>query len=48
MFDMASVWQEMAGNLRAEAIEQCGHLPHEEQPERVNRLLLEFLEGWQG
>ncbi|UXN66663.1 alpha/beta hydrolase (plasmid) [Phyllobacterium sp. A18/5-2] len=48
MFDMPEVWREMAHNVRAEAIEQCGHLPHEEQPERVNGLLLEFLEGWAG
>jgi pimeloyl-ACP methyl ester carboxylesterase len=48
MFDMPSVWAEMADDLRFEAIEQCGHLPHEEQPERVNQLLLEFLQGWNG
>jgi haloacetate dehalogenase len=48
MFDMAAVWAEMADDLRVEAIEQCGHLPHEEQPERVNGLLLEFLEAWRG
>lgn len=48
MFDMAAVWSEMATQLRAEAIDQCGHLPHEEQPERVNGLLLEFLHGWEG
>ena len=48
MFDMRAVWAEMANDLRAEAIEQCGHLPHEEQPERVNGLSLEFLTGWHG
>jgi pimeloyl-ACP methyl ester carboxylesterase len=48
MFDMRAVWAEMANDLRAEAIEQCGHLPHEEQSERVNGLLLEFLTGWHG
>ncbi|ACB94615.1 alpha/beta fold hydrolase [Beijerinckia indica] len=48
MFDMPSIWAEMAHNLRAEPIAQCGHLPHEEQPERVNKLLLEFLDGWAG
>ena len=47
-FDMASVWAEMASDLRAIPIEQCGHLPHEEQPEVVNRLLIEFLKGWNG
>jgi haloacetate dehalogenase len=45
LIDTPTVWAEMAHNLRAEAIEQCGHLPHEEQPDRVNGLLLEFLAG---
>jgi haloacetate dehalogenase len=40
LFDMPTVRAETAHDLRAEAIEQCGHLPHEEQPERVNGLLL--------
>lgn len=48
MFDMPAVWAEMAHNLRTEAIEECGHLPHEEQPDRVNSLLLDFLAGWAG
>ncbi|PTQ07490.1 alpha/beta hydrolase [Sphingomonas oleivorans] len=48
LFDMPSVWAEMASDLRAEAIPNCGHLPHEERPEAVNALLLEFLQGWQG
>jgi haloacetate dehalogenase len=48
LFDMASVWAEMASDLRAVPIEQCGHLPHEEQPAVVNRLLTEFLQGWNG
>ena len=48
LFDMPQVWAEMAGDLRTHAIPQCGHLPQEEQPEIVNRLLLDFLEGWIG
>ncbi|AOK12801.1 MULTISPECIES: alpha/beta fold hydrolase [Burkholderia] len=48
MFDMKAVWESMATNLRAEPIARCGHLPQEEQPERVNALLLEFLSGWTG
>jgi pimeloyl-ACP methyl ester carboxylesterase len=48
LFDMLQVWAEMAGDLRTHAIPQCGHLPQEEQPEIVNRLLLDFLEGWIG
>ncbi|MGE7417677.1 alpha/beta fold hydrolase [Methylobacterium tarhaniae] len=47
-FDMAAVWAEMASDLRTAAIPRCGHLPHEERPEEVNRLLVEFLTGWQG
>ncbi|PXW28311.1 alpha/beta fold hydrolase [Paraburkholderia caballeronis] len=46
MFDMKAVWDEMAMNLRAEPISRCGHLPHEEQPDRVNELLLDFLSPW--
>lgn len=48
MFDMAKVWSEMADNLRVNAIPHCGHLPQEEQPEIVNGLLLDFLDGWRG
>lgn len=48
MFDMAAVWAEMADDLRAVAIEHCGHLPHEEQPAEVNHLLLNFLKDWEG
>nr|WP_244100477.1 alpha/beta hydrolase [Burkholderia ambifaria] len=48
MFDMKSVWESMATHLRAEPIAQCGHLPQEEQPERVNALLLDFLKSWEG
>ncbi|SFV05465.1 Pimeloyl-ACP methyl ester carboxylesterase [Methylobacterium sp. 174MFSha1.1] len=45
-FDMAAVWAEMASDLRTAAIPRCGHLPHEEQPQEVNRLLLDFLADW--
>jgi pimeloyl-ACP methyl ester carboxylesterase len=38
-------WSEMAENLSVAPIERCGHLPQEEQPETVNRLLLGFLDG---
>jgi hypothetical protein len=43
-FDMDPVWAEMASDLRAVLIEQCGHLPHEEEPEVINRLLVNLLE----
>jgi haloacetate dehalogenase len=48
MFDMVAVWKEMADNLQTFSIPQCGHLPQEEQPEIVNKLLAEFLSGWSG
>jgi haloacetate dehalogenase len=48
MFDMAAVWAEMAENLKTAEIQQCGHLPQEEQPEIVNKLLTDFLDGWSG
>jgi haloacetate dehalogenase len=48
MFDMAAVWKEMAEDLQIFSIPQCGHLPQEEQPEIVNKLLAEFLAGWSG
>ena len=47
-FDMAAVWAEMAGDLKTSAIPRCGHLPHEERPDEVNALLVDFLEGWNG
>jgi len=48
MFDMEKVWAEMADDLVTAAIPHCGHLPQEEQPEIVNGLLRDFLEGWAG
>jgi pimeloyl-ACP methyl ester carboxylesterase len=38
----------MAENLQTVAIPQCGHLPQEEQPEMVTKLLMDFLDGWVG
>ncbi|KML61804.1 hypothetical protein VL15_04735 [Burkholderia cepacia] len=35
MFDMKSVWESKATNLRAEPIAECGHLPQEEQPAKT-------------
>jgi haloacetate dehalogenase len=46
LFDMKAVWSEMAQDLRVAPIKRCGHLPHEEQPETVTKLLLDFLDGW--
>lgn len=48
LFDMAKVWSEFADDLVAYPIPRCGHLPPEERPDVVNRLLLDFLESWRG
>lgn len=47
LFDMPAVWAEMASDLRTFAVPQAGHLVQEEQPQVVNQLLLDFLDGWQ-
>jgi haloacetate dehalogenase len=47
-YDVAEIWRGMATDLRAVPISECGHLCQEEQPERVNRELLAFLDGWTG
>lgn len=36
---------EVIPNARLVIIEECGHVPHEEQPEKVNLSVLSFLEG---
>jgi haloacetate dehalogenase len=46
LFDVMEIWRSMATDVRGVSIPQCGHLPHEEKPERVNRELLGFLESW--
>lgn len=45
-FDVLEIWKGLARNVRGVAIPECGHLPQEEQPERVNQELREFLRGW--
>lgn len=46
MWDFREVWHGMAKRPEFVSIPQCGHLPHEEKPEIVNRELLRFLEPW--
>ena len=48
MFDMPCVGAEMASNPVNHAISEYGHLHHEEKPEEINRLLIDFLAGWKG
>jgi pimeloyl-ACP methyl ester carboxylesterase len=46
MWDFREIWTTMARRVEFFSIPQCGHLPHEEKPEVVNRELLRFLEPW--
>ena len=39
------IWREYAADVRGEAIPDCGHFLPEEQPDIVNRLILDFLTG---
>lgn len=48
LYDVLAVWQGMANDVKGVAIPECGHLPQEEQPQRVNQELREFLRGWKG
>jgi pimeloyl-ACP methyl ester carboxylesterase len=43
--DTADRLQREIANLCLEVLPDCGHLPHEEQPKRVNRLIVDFLRG---
>lgn len=43
MWDFREIWNKMAARMEFLSIPQCGHLPHEEQPDAVNRELLRFL-----
>jgi len=45
-FDVKAVWQTMATDLTTLAIDRCGHLCQEEQPEIVNESLTAFLSTW--
>ncbi len=43
MWNFRQVWRKTAKHPEFISFKQCGHLPHEEQPELVNKALLEFL-----
>ncbi|MET7992157.1 alpha/beta hydrolase [Amycolatopsis sp. NPDC005232] len=47
-YDVAAVWRDLAPDLRAVALPQCGHLCQEERPDLVNEELRSFLTGWLG
>jgi len=48
MWNFRKIWHEMAKNPEFVSLPQCGHLPHEEKPERVNEELFRFLGPWHG
>jgi pimeloyl-ACP methyl ester carboxylesterase len=48
LYDVLGIWRTMAHDVRGVSIPRCGHLPHEERPERVTEELLTFLDGWTG
>ena len=48
MWDFREIWHKMAAKVEFFSIPQCGHLPHEEQPEIVTDQLLKFLDSWKG
>lgn len=45
MWDFREGWHKMASRPTFVSIPQCGHLPHEEEPEIVNRELIAFLQS---
>jgi haloacetate dehalogenase len=47
-YDVAAIWRRIAPDLRTVALPGCSHLPHEEQPDKVNAELLDFLRDWTG
>ncbi len=47
MWNFREVWAKMAKHPEFVSLPQCGHLPHEEKPERVNQELRKFLQPWQ-
>ena len=48
IFNLLDVWRGMAKDVRGIGIPQCGHLCQEEQPDVVNKHLMDFLEDWGG
>jgi haloacetate dehalogenase len=43
MLDMAAIWGGLATDLRTHPVARAAHLPHEERPDEVTSVLLEFL-----
>jgi pimeloyl-ACP methyl ester carboxylesterase len=47
-FNLLEVWRGMANDVHGVGIPQCGHLCQEEQPDVVNKHLMNFLKDWGG
>ena len=47
-FNLLEVWRGMAKDVHGVGIPQCGHLCQEEQPDVVNKHLMNFLKDWGG
>ena len=43
LYDVAISERHFSGEVRVERLEGVGHFPHQEAPERVNRLLGDWL-----
>jgi haloacetate dehalogenase len=48
IFNLLEVWRGMAKDVHGVGIPRCGHLCQEEQPDVVNKHLMNFLEDWGG
>ena len=48
IFNLLEVWRGMAKDVHGVGIPQCGRLCQEEQPDVVNKHLMNFLEDWGG
>ena len=48
IFNLLDVWRGMAKDVHGVGIPQCGHLCQEEQPDVVNKHLMNFLKDWGG
>jgi haloacetate dehalogenase len=47
-FNLLDVWRGMAKDVQGVGIPHCGHLCQEEQPDVVNKHLMNFLQDWGG
>jgi pimeloyl-ACP methyl ester carboxylesterase len=43
LYDVAISPDRFASEVRVERLEGAGHFPHQERPDRINRLLIDWL-----